>query len=40
MEILEIACNGEDPYGIALADYVNSYLPSDIKVFSILPAQG
>ncbi|XP_020972515.1 putative tRNA pseudouridine synthase [Arachis ipaensis] len=29
----------EDPYGFLLADYINYYLPRDIKVFSILPAQ-
>ncbi|XWS74421.1 hypothetical protein CRYUN_Cryun02cG0214500 [Craigia yunnanensis] len=29
----------EDPNGIALAKCVNSYLPDNIKVFSILPSQ-
>ncbi|KAL5709850.1 tRNA pseudouridine(38-40) synthase [Ranunculus cassubicifolius] len=29
----------EDPCGIALADYVNSNLPDDVRVFSILPSQ-
>ncbi|TKY56579.1 putative tRNA pseudouridine synthase [Spatholobus suberectus] len=38
MEILKNAWNG-DPYGFVLANYVNSYLPGDIKVFSILPSQ-
>ncbi|XP_027939032.1 putative tRNA pseudouridine synthase [Vigna unguiculata] len=38
MEIPENAWNG-DPYGFALANYVNSYLPFDIKVLSILPSQ-
>jgi len=38
MEIPENSWN-EDPYGFALANYVNSYLPCDIKVMSILPAQ-
>ncbi|GAB2274254.1 hypothetical protein Dimus_009019 [Dionaea muscipula] len=28
----------DDLYGIALANHVNSYLPQDIRVFSILPA--
>lgn len=39
MEIPEFAWK-EDPNGIALADYVNSNLPSNVKVFSILPSQG
>ncbi|MED6195779.1 hypothetical protein PIB30_041190 [Stylosanthes scabra] len=39
MEIPENPWN-EDPYGFVLADYINYYLPRDIKVFSILPAQG
>ncbi|KAL2317397.1 hypothetical protein Fmac_031273 [Flemingia macrophylla] len=38
MEIPENAWNG-DPYGFALANYVNYYLPRDIKVLSILPSQ-
>lgn len=38
MEIPENAWNG-DPYGFTLANYVNSYLPCDIKVLSILPSQ-
>lgn len=38
MEIPETAWS-EDPCGIALADYVNSNLPSDVRVFSILPSQ-
>lgn len=38
MEIPENSWN-EDPFGFALANYVNSYLPCDIKVISILPAQ-
>ncbi|XP_061354294.1 putative tRNA pseudouridine synthase [Gastrolobium bilobum] len=38
MEIPENSWNG-DPYGFALASYVNSYLPRDIKVISILPSQ-
>ncbi|XVE58941.1 hypothetical protein DITRI_Ditri05aG0003600 [Diplodiscus trichospermus] len=38
MEIPEDAWK-EDPYGIALAKCVNSYLPDNIKVFSILPSQ-
>ncbi|OVA17244.1 Pseudouridine synthase I [Macleaya cordata] len=29
----------DDPWGIALANYVNSNLPKDVKVFSILPSQ-
>ncbi|XP_020210633.1 putative tRNA pseudouridine synthase isoform X2 [Cajanus cajan] len=38
MEIPENAWNG-DPYGFSLANYVNSHLPWDIKVLSILPSQ-
>ncbi|XVF05831.1 hypothetical protein REPUB_Repub05bG0207000 [Reevesia pubescens] len=38
MEIPEDAWK-EDPNGIALAKCVNSYLPDNIKVFSILPSQ-
>lgn len=38
MEIPEFAWK-DDPNGIALADYVNSFLPENIKVFSILPSQ-
>ncbi|OMO82976.1 Pseudouridine synthase I, TruA [Corchorus capsularis] len=38
MEIPEDAWK-EDPNGIDLAKCVNSYLPDNIKVFSILPAQ-
>nr|XP_027187691.1 putative tRNA pseudouridine synthase [Cicer arietinum] len=38
MEIPENSWNG-DPYGFSLANYVNSYLPCDIKVISILPSQ-
>lgn len=38
MEIPETAWK-EDPNGIALANYVNSYLPNNIRVFSILPSQ-
>lgn len=38
MEIPENAWS-EDPCGIALANYVNSNLPSDVRVFSILPSQ-
>ncbi|KAI3968355.1 hypothetical protein MKW92_052344 [Papaver armeniacum] len=29
----------DDPWGIALANYVNSNLPDNVKVFSILPSQ-
>ncbi|KGN66289.2 putative tRNA pseudouridine synthase isoform X2 [Cucumis sativus] len=29
----------DDPCGISLADYINSYLPDNIKVFGIVPAQ-
>lgn len=28
-----------DPNGIALANHINSHLPDNIKVFSILPSQ-
>ncbi|KAL8516422.1 hypothetical protein ACS0TY_014904 [Phlomoides rotata] len=38
MEIPEFAWNN-DPNGFALASYVNSYLPDNIRVFSILPSQ-
>ncbi|XP_043808883.1 putative tRNA pseudouridine synthase isoform X3 [Manihot esculenta] len=38
MEIPENAWN-EDPYGIALAEHVNNYLPDTIRIFSILPSQ-
>ncbi|CAK9162428.1 unnamed protein product [Ilex paraguariensis] len=38
MEIPEYAWN-EDPNGIALANYINSYLPKSIRVFSILPSR-
>ncbi|WJX63726.1 tRNA pseudouridine(38-40) synthase [Trifolium repens] len=38
MEIPENSWNG-DPYGFSLANYINSYLPCDIKVISILPSQ-
>ncbi|KAK7276096.1 hypothetical protein RIF29_17229 [Crotalaria pallida] len=38
MEIPENSWS-EDPNGIALADCINSYLPCDIKVFSVLPSQ-
>ncbi|GLT33425.1 hypothetical protein SLA2020_080190 [Shorea laevis] len=38
MEIPEDAWK-EDPNGIALAKCINSYLPDNIKVFSILPSQ-
>ncbi|PPS03928.1 hypothetical protein GOBAR_AA16739 [Gossypium barbadense] len=38
MEIPEDAWK-EDPSGIALANCVNSYLPDNIRVFSILPSQ-
>ncbi|XAR58859.1 Mitochondrial tRNA pseudouridine(27/28) synthase [Bertholletia excelsa] len=38
MEIPENAWK-EDPNGIALADYVNAHLPSNVKVFGILPSQ-
>ncbi|XP_058775784.1 putative tRNA pseudouridine synthase [Vicia villosa] len=39
MEIPENAWNG-DPYGFSLANYVNLYLPCDIKVISVLPSQS
>ncbi|KAH7542797.1 hypothetical protein FEM48_Zijuj02G0113000 [Ziziphus jujuba var. spinosa] len=38
MEIPDKAWVG-DPYGIVLANDINSYLPDNIKVFSILPSQ-
>ncbi|XP_058074946.1 putative tRNA pseudouridine synthase [Magnolia sinica] len=38
MEIPENAWK-EDPSGISLANYVNANLPSNVKVFSILPSQ-
>ncbi|XP_042018311.1 putative tRNA pseudouridine synthase [Salvia splendens] len=38
MEIPEFAWNN-DPNGVALARYVNSHLPENIRVFSILPSQ-
>ncbi|KAI5434934.1 putative tRNA pseudouridine synthase [Lathyrus oleraceus] len=38
MEIPENSWN-DDPYGFSLANYVNSYLPCDIKVISVLPSQ-
>ncbi|KAG8371545.1 hypothetical protein BUALT_Bualt13G0099000 [Buddleja alternifolia] len=38
LEIPEFAWNN-DPNGFALANYVNSYLPENIRVFSILPSQ-
>ncbi|WOL14783.1 hypothetical protein Cni_G23564 [Canna indica] len=38
MEIPEHAWK-EDPSGIILANYVNSNLPNNIKVFSVLPSQ-
>lgn len=38
MEIPNNAWMG-DPYGIVLANDINSYLPDNIKVFSILPSQ-
>ncbi|CAI9107112.1 OLC1v1006400C1 [Oldenlandia corymbosa var. corymbosa] len=38
MEIPENAWR-DDPCGIALANYVNSFLPESIRVFSILPSQ-
>ncbi|CAH1447012.1 unnamed protein product [Lactuca virosa] len=38
MEIPEYAWTG-DPYGVALANLVNTYLPQNIRVFSILPSQ-
>ncbi|XP_065045296.1 putative tRNA pseudouridine synthase isoform X1 [Musa acuminata AAA Group] len=38
MEIPEHAWK-EDPSGIVLANYVNSNLPSNVKVFSVLPSQ-
>ncbi|KAF5470362.1 hypothetical protein F2P56_010881 [Juglans regia] len=38
MEIPENAWK-EDPYGMALGNHINYYLPKTIKVFSILPSQ-
>ncbi|KAL3631790.1 hypothetical protein CASFOL_024774 [Castilleja foliolosa] len=38
LEIPEFAWEN-DPNGFALAGYVNSYLPENIRVFSILPSQ-
>ncbi|GER48480.1 unnamed protein product [Striga asiatica] len=38
LEIPEFAWKN-DPNGFALATYVNSYLPDNIRVFSILPSQ-
>ncbi|PRQ34723.1 putative pseudouridylate synthase, tRNA pseudouridine(38-40) synthase [Rosa chinensis] len=38
MEIPENAWDG-DPYGIALVNHINCYLPHNIKIFSVLPAQ-
>lgn len=38
MEISEHAWR-EDPSGMVLANYVNSNLPSNVKVFSVLPSQ-
>ncbi|XP_050368676.1 putative tRNA pseudouridine synthase [Argentina anserina] len=38
MEIPENAWDG-DPYGIALVNHINSYLPQNIKIFSAVPAQ-
>lgn len=38
MEIPEYAWKG-DPNGTALANYVNTYLPKCIRIFSILPSQ-
>ncbi|KAL7582449.1 hypothetical protein Lser_V15G42131 [Lactuca serriola] len=38
MEIPEYAWTG-DPNGVALANLVNTYLPKNIRVFSILPSQ-
>ncbi|KAI3507948.1 hypothetical protein L1887_22945 [Cichorium endivia] len=38
MEIPDYAWTG-DPNGIALANLVNTYLPKNIRVFSILPSQ-
>ncbi|XP_073009547.1 putative tRNA pseudouridine synthase [Typha latifolia] len=38
MEIPENAWK-EDPAGINLANYINSNLPRDVKIFSILPSQ-
>ncbi|KAI9118666.1 hypothetical protein K1719_010998 [Acacia pycnantha] len=38
MEIPDNAWCG-DPYGFVLANHINSHLPSDIKVFSVMPSQ-
>ncbi|KAF8011669.1 hypothetical protein BT93_J2066 [Corymbia citriodora subsp. variegata] len=38
MEIPDNAWKG-DPYGIHLASHINTYLPEDIRVFSILPSK-
>ncbi|XP_028768888.1 putative tRNA pseudouridine synthase isoform X2 [Neltuma alba] len=38
MEIPDNAWCG-DPYGFALANLINPHLPSDIKVFSVMPSQ-
>ncbi|KAK9279260.1 hypothetical protein L1049_012938 [Liquidambar formosana] len=38
MEIPEYAWK-DDPNGIALANYVNAFLPNNVRVFSILPSQ-
>ncbi|KAG6489098.1 hypothetical protein ZIOFF_050356 [Zingiber officinale] len=38
MEIPDLAWK-DDPSGIVLANYVNSNLPNNVKVFSILPSQ-
>lgn len=39
MEIPEDAWK-DDPCGIGLAQRINTHLPENIKVFSILPSQG
>ncbi|KAK6122162.1 hypothetical protein DH2020_044090 [Rehmannia glutinosa] len=39
LEIPEFAWDN-DPNGFALASYINSYLPENIRVFSILPSQS
>ncbi|PON41851.1 Pseudouridine synthase [Parasponia andersonii] len=36
---IPVSAWNNDPYGIALANHINSYLPHDIRVFSILPSQ-
>lgn len=38
MEIPENAWK-DDPNGISLANYINSFLPNNVKVFSVLPSQ-